>query len=99
VNKTILKQQLSELANILIKRPKEVKTRLKKALEIPRHQLLCVKENSHEQILPFISTHNLKNKDVFGIVNQNLKICNNDTKMKNIISGTKIINCKRQVPK
>jgi len=40
-NKTILKQRLSELANILIKRqhPKEViKTGLKKALEIPRHQ-------------------------------------------------------------
>jgi len=100
-NKTILKQRLSELANILIKRqyPKEViKTGLKKALEIPRHQLLCVKKKSHEQILPFISTHNPKNKNVFGIVKQNLQICNNDTKMKNIISDTKIINCKRQLP-
>ena len=82
-----MKQRLSELANILIKRQyhKEViKTGLKKALEIPRYQLLWAKEKSHEQIVPFISTHNPKNKDVFGIVKQNLQICNNDAKMKNI---------------
>jgi len=65
-----------------------IKTGLKKALEIPRHQLLCVKEKAQEQILPFISTHDPKNKDIFGKVKQNLQICNNDTKKKNIISDT-----------
>jgi len=68
-----LKQRLRELANILIKQqyPKKViQTGLKKALELPRHQLLSVKEKSHDQILPFISTRNPKTKDVFGIVTQ-----------------------------
>ena len=42
-------------------------------MSIPRDKLLEVKSKETEDILPFISTHNPKNKEVFGIIKNNME--------------------------
>ena len=49
-------------------------------------------------ILPFISTHNPKNKEVFGIIKNNMDVLTSDETMSKILSETKIVKCKRQLP-
>jgi hypothetical protein len=97
----ILKRRLYELSANLITRnyPLEIiKTGIRKALEIPRKTLLSVKDKTNEHIIPFISTYNPKNKEVFGILKNNINILNSDAKMNSILSNTKIIKSNRQLP-
>ena len=67
-------------------------------MEIPRTTLLQVKEQPKNKILPYISTCNPKNRELFGIIKTNMEILKHDEKMKKIISNTNIIKCKRQLP-
>ena len=100
-DKCVLRKRLVELATILINRkyPVEVvKAGIIKAMQIPRDELLAVQENKTETILPFISTHNPKNREVYGILKSNMQILNSDNTMKRIINNTKILKCKRQLP-
>lgn len=96
-----LKIRLSELVTVLLRRkyPVEViNSGIQKALSIPRSDLLTVHEKSDEKITPYISTHNPKNKEMFGILRNNMEILDNDETMKRIINETKIIKSKRQLP-
>ena len=57
--------RLKELASSLIDRKypiQVVKTGFLKALQFPRNSLLTVKEGTEKPIIPFISTHNPKNR-------------------------------------
>ena len=75
-----------------------VKTGFLKALQIPRSSLLTVKEETKKPIIPFISTHNPKNRELFGLLKSNFTILKQDKKMNKIINETKFIKCKRQPP-
>ena len=75
-----------------------VKTGFLKALQIPRSSLLTVKEETVKPIIPFISTHNPKNRELFGLLKTNFTILKQDEKMNKIITETKFIKCKRQPP-
>ena len=100
-DKTVLKTRLKELFNILLKRkyPFEViKTGILNAIKIPRNSLLTLQNNKDEHVLPFVSTHNPRNKEVFGVLKNNLFMMNNDETMKRIMNNNKIIKCKRQLP-
>lgn len=97
----ILKTRLQELAIILIDRQYPwdiVKTGISKALQLSRNTLLNTQKEMVENITPFISTFNPKNREVFGILKTNMDIFNQDERMKNIMENTKIIKGKRQLP-
>ena len=94
--------RLKELASSLIDRKypiQVVKTGFLKALQIPRSSLLTVKEETVKPIIPFILTHNPKNRELFGLLKSNFTILKQDEKMNKIITETKFIKCKRTAPK
>ncbi|MCG8076000.1 MAG: GIY-YIG nuclease family protein, partial [Candidatus Thiodiazotropha taylori] len=104
-DKTLLNHRLKELATTLTKRNYPlsiIQHGISKALQIPRKNLLNVKEKTkektEEKVTPFISTHNPKNKEMFGILKNNMEIFNSDKTMNRIINNTKVIKCKRQLP-
>ena len=93
--------RLKELASFLIDRKYPihvVKTGFLKALQIPRSSLLTVKQETEKPIILFISTHNPKNSELFGLLKSNFNILKQDEKMNKIITETKFIKCKRQPP-
>ena len=93
--------RLKEIASSLIDRKypiQVVKTGFLKALQIPRSSLLTAKEETVKPIIPFISTHNPKNRELFGLLKSNFTILKQDEKMNKIITETKFIKCKRQPP-
>ena len=51
-----------------------------------------------ENITPFISTYNPKNREVFGILKTSMDILKKDDTMNRIMKNTKIIKGKRQLP-
>ena len=67
-------------------------------MEIPREDLLRVQEKNKENITPFISTYNPKNKEAFDILKNNMEILKNDETMRTILNNTKVIKSKRQLP-
>ena len=99
-DQNILILRLKELAQVLIERKYPlsiVNAGIQKALAIPRKDLLCVRTKSEANITPFISTHNPKNREMFGILRNNMTILQNNQTMNKIINKTKVIKCKRQL--
>ena len=97
----VLVIRLQELANILRSRqyPGEViRAGIFKALQIPKNILLNTQKEVHENITPFISTYNPKNREVFGILKTNMDIFQQDDTMNRVMKNTKIIKGKRQLP-
>ena len=97
----VLKIRPQELASILRSRqyPIEViKAGIIKALRIPRNIFLNTQKEVDENITPFISTYNPKNREVFGILKTNMDILKKDDAMNRIMKNTKIIKGKRQLP-
>ena len=93
--------RLSELRNSLQKRnyPETVISEgIKKAKSIPRDVLLTTQERSKEEVLPYVSTFNPNNTEMFGILKSNLHILTNDQTMSGALSGSKFIKSKRQPP-
>ena len=99
-DRQILNFRLNELANVLLKRKYPVqiiRTGFIKAMQLPRSSLLCEREKSDKNIMPYISTNNPKIREVFGMLKNNLDIIYSDHNLTKIFNDTKIINCKRQL--
>ena len=58
--------------------------------------LRTVKVKQDESIIPFVSTFNVKDPEIFPVIFNNLPIVEKDEKMKGIISKYKFIKNKRQ---
>ena len=95
------KRRLSELHISLQKRnyPDSVISEgFKKATSIPRNILLTTREKKAEDILPYVSTYNPNNTEMFRILKGNIHILTNDQTMREALSTSKIIKSKRQPP-
>ena len=73
---------------------------IQKAKSIPRDSLLstCTHTSNEEEVLPFVSTFNPNNTEMFGIFENNMHILTNDETMREALSTSKIIKSKRQPP-
>ena len=96
-------KRLSELRISLQKRsyPDTVISEgIKKAKSIPRESLLstCTHTRNEEEVLPYVSTFNPNNTEMFGIFKNNMHILTNDQTMREALSKSKIIKSKRQPP-
>lgn len=72
---------------------------IEKAMLLNRDILLQVKPKSTENIIPFVSTYNPKNPEMFNIIKNNLPILQQDECMKQIFSRFSFIKSKRQPKK
>ena len=68
----------------------------KKATSIPRNLLLTTTEKKTDDRLPYVSTYNPNNTEMFGILKGNSHILTNDQTMREALSTSKIIKSKRQ---
>ena len=94
-------KRLSELCNSLQKRnyPDTVISEgIKKAKSIPRNTLLSTQTQNKEEVLPYDSTFNPNNTEMFGILKSNMHILTNDQTIREALSESKIIKSKRQPP-
>ena len=53
---------------------------------------------NEEEVLPYVSTFNPNNTEMFGIFKNNMNILTNDQTMREALSTSKIIKSKRQPP-
>ena len=94
-------RRLSELRISLQKRnfPDTIITEgFKKATSLPRNLLLTTREKKAEDILPYVSTYNPNNTEMFGILKSNVHILTNDQTMREALSTSKIIKSEWQPP-
>ncbi len=66
-------------------------------MELNRNTLLTITTKTVENVIPFVSTHNPKNPDIFNsTIKSNIAILHQDDRMKRIFSNYKFIKSKRQ---
>lgn len=100
-DKKIQKQRLSELRISLLKRnyPDTVISEgIRQATSIPRNLLLIPSEKKVEEVIPYVSTFNPNNTEMFGILRNSMHILTNDQTMREALSNSKLIKSKRQPP-
>ena len=91
----LLQTRIHELKKSLIERgyPKSIiKNCIKKAMLIPRNSLLTPKIIEKPNIIPYISSNNPKNKEVFGNLKNNLEILKQDSKINSVLKILKSLN-------
>ena len=97
----ILNSRLVELQNALLQRryPAQlIKHGIDKAKSQKRQDLLKINSKNNQNVIPYVSTHNPKNPEVFNVIKNNLPILEEDPDMKKILESSKIIKSKRQSP-
>ena len=98
-NEATLQKRMDELRIVLInqKYPKNVIDKgIQKAMNVTREDLRVVREKKIENLIPFVSTFNPKNPEMFNTIRQNLPILHEDETMKEIMQNYPIIKSKRQ---
>ena len=97
-----LEERLSKLEQVLkqLGYPQHIiKNGIEKAKRIPQETLRRPKERVHNnKVLTFISTHNLRNPNLYTLIKQSIPMLNASPKMKKPLEYTRIIPSKRQPP-
>ena len=99
-NNSIKKKHLEELKNTLYRQEylmKIIEAGIKKALSIPQEQLRQKSTKTTEHILPFISTHNPNNAQVFNIIKSSVDYLKAN-KVPGFNKELKVIQSRRQAP-
>ena len=65
-------------------------------MSLDKDVLRTVKEKSEEKIIPYVSTHNPQDPEMFKVILDNVPILKEDDKMRNILTKYKLIKSKRQ---
>ena len=86
---------LSELKTSLRKKKKYpialIGNSIKRALQVPLNELRKPKEKRREEIIPFVSTHNPNNPNIFPIIRQTFENFQHSKTMSNVFNGKKLI--------
>ena len=69
---------------------------INKALQKTKEELRTVKEKNKTSNIPFVSTFNPNNTELFGIINQNKRIIEKSKVMITIITKNPLLKSKRQ---
>ena len=94
-------KRLSELKTSLKKQKYPIaliENSIKRALQVPLNELRKSKEKGREEIIPFVSTHNPNNPNIFPIIRQTFESFQHSKTMSNVFNGKKLINSMRQAP-
>lgn len=97
----IKNKRLDELKKSLVLRqyPKKlIEYGIEKAVKLPRTELLKVHPKENKDIIPYISTFNPNNPEMFGIFKNNINFLHLDKTMNQALKDTSFIKSKRQPP-
>ena len=75
-----------------------IENSIKRALHVPLNELRKPKEKGREEIIPFVSTHNPNNPNIFPIIRQTFEKFQHSKTMPNMFYGKKLIKCMHQAP-
>ena len=95
----ILKIRMQELKSFLIKQNYPIPiidNGFKREMSLDKGQLRMVKARKDEKIIPYVSTYNPKDPQMFRVIVDHLPILKEDVQMCDILSRYKIIKSKRQ---
>ena len=67
-----------------------------KAMNLDKNTLRTIKNKTDDKVIPYVSTHNPKNPEIYKVIQFNLPILKENPKMNDILSNFKIIKSKRQ---
>ena len=70
-----------------------------KALSLDRKELLTVKTQSIKNVIPYVSTHNPQNPEIYNVIRNNLPILEVGPDMKKILDNSQVIKSKTTKPK
>ena len=90
---------MQELKSFLIKQKyplQIIEHGINRAMSLDKDVLRTVKEKSEEKIIPYVSTHNPQDPEMFQVILDNVPILKEDDKMRNILTKYKLIKSKRQ---
>ena len=90
---------MKELKSFLIKQNCALQTieyGIIRAMSLDKHVLRTVKEKCEEKSIPYVSTHNPKDPEMFRVILDNVQILKEDDKMWNMLSKYQLIKSKRQ---
>ena len=88
-------KRLSELKTSLRKQKyliALIENSIKRALQVSLNELRKPKEKGREEIIPFVSTHNPNNPNIFPITRQTFENFQHSKTMSNVFNGKKLIN-------
>jgi len=98
-DKNTLKKRLEELRSFLIKQhyPEPlIRNGIRKAIEKEPIYSRPKNQSSSDKIIPFVSTYNPHNRNIFPVIKGYEQLMKNSERMKNILEQNRIINSKRQ---
>ena len=90
---------MQELKSFLLKQkyPHQINNYgLDKAMALDNDLLRKVQEKTEENVIPYVSTFNLKDPEMYHVIIENKPILQEDETMRNILSKFKFIKSKRQ---
>ena len=95
----VLKYRMQELKSFLLKQkyPHQIiNYGLEKAMTLDKDLLRKVQEKTEENVIPYVSTFNPKDPEMYHVIIENKPILQEDETMRNILSKFKFIKSKRQ---
>ena len=95
----VLQRRMQELETFLRKQnypAKIVEKGLQKAMSLDKNLLRTVATKDKEHIVPYVSTYNPRDPEIFKAITENMPILQEDETMREILSNYKIIRSKRQ---
>ena len=95
----VVQTRMQELKSFLIKQKyplQIIEHGINRAMSLDKDVLRTVKEKSEEKIIPYVSTHNPQDPEMFKVILDNVPILKEDDKMRNILTKYKLIKSKRQ---
>ena len=95
----VLINRMTELKSFLLKQnyPESlIDGGIAKAMNLDKNTLRTIKNKTDDKVIPYVSTHNPKNPEIYKVIQFNLPILKEDPKMNDILSNFKIIKNKRQ---
>ena len=95
----VLINRMTELKSFLLKQnyPESlIDGGIAKAMNLDKNTLRTIKNKTDDKVIPYVSTHNPKNPEIYKVIQFNLPILKEDPRMNDILSNFKIIKSKRQ---
>ena len=95
----VVQTRMKELKAFLIKQKYPIQIiehGINRAMSLDKATLRTVKEKYEEKIIPYVSTHNPKDPEMYKVILDHVPILKEDDKMRNILNNYKLIKSKRQ---
>ena len=95
----VVQTRMKELKAFLIKQKYPIQIiehGINRAMSLDKATLRTVKEKYEEKIIPYVSTHNPKDPEMYKVILDHVPILKEDDKMRNILNKYKLIKSKRQ---